>query len=359
VLADLKLHPGDLPPYTRVLRFGVTPFLDEEAMRTYFGPVTQHLEEVLGLSVELVILRDYLEQIDAAVAGRIDIFSLSPLSYVLARERMPDLKLLATQLGQGASSYSSFVIVRADDPARGLTDLVGRRIAFVDRLSASGYLFPWAAFIDAGVDPVSAFSHSRFSGSHSQALADLVAGEVDAACTGSAPLVGSRVGWEKEGAAYRGGLRILHKAGRIPYDAICARVGMSRSGTDKIAAAFTSLSTREPRGRAVLSSALGISGWIPGEDSRYDSVRRVRVRVERSLLGRAPIPEQREPSPPDEALTTPPGAGQAPPPDASQAPPPGEEPTPPPDASQAPPPDEEPTPPPGAGQSPALEGDAP
>ena len=278
---DLKLRPSDLPPFTSGLRFGVTPFLDEAAMRTYFGPITGYLEQVLGLPVELVILRGYRELVDAAVSGTVDVFSLSPLSYVLARERMPDMRLLATEIGYGASSYSSFVIVRADDRARSLADLVGRRIAWVDEHSASGYLFPYAAFLEAGIDPERAFSHARFSGSHSEALLDLVSGEVDAACTGSAPMAGAHLGTWENGATTPGSVRILHKAGRIPYDAVCARVDMPASGAERIARAFTSLTTRELRGRAILSNALGINGWIPGDDTRYDDVRTLRRRVER------------------------------------------------------------------------------
>ena len=76
---------------------------------------------------------------------------------------------------------------------------------------------------------------------------------------------------DQSGAAAE--VKILATAGRIPYDAVCARGDMPRTGATKLAALFQGIDTRSVQGRAVLAKIPGISGWYGSSDAEYDDVR--------------------------------------------------------------------------------------
>ena len=269
-VGDLRLTEEDLPPGKKVLTFSSTPYLGEEQIVIAFNPIARHLSERLGVEVRFELSRTYKDLIERTAAGSLDIIQLSPLSYVLARDQVKDLRLLASSLSFGATTYSSLFVVRSDARIGKLSDLRRRRVALVDERSGSGFLFPYATLVRHGIDPERDLE-MVFSGSHDRSIDLLIAGKVDAAAVSSGTLNNARHG-EVIGI---GSLRILHKAGRIPYDALCSRGAIPESGARKIAAAFGGLNTRTHEGREALFRARGLTGWIRADDRRYDEIREI------------------------------------------------------------------------------------
>ena len=85
----------------------------------------------------------------------------------------------------GTVGYHSVLLVRADSPYRTLADLRGRSLAFTERLSTSGFLIPYYELTKQGYEPDRFFGRLAFSGSHAQAVADVLNGQADAGVTWS------------------------------------------------------------------------------------------------------------------------------------------------------------------------------
>jgi phosphonate transport system substrate-binding protein len=270
---SLQFQPVDLPAEQTRLRLGVTPYLARHLLHAQFQPLAAALQADTGVPIDLVVADTYESLVQRVANGTVDIALLSPLSYVEARQRDPKLQLLARTLSYGSIDYSSYIVVRAEDGYQTLRDLAGHAIAWVDPLSTSGFLFPYEAFLEAGLDPEHAFSHVEWAGTHTAALKALLDRRVDAAAISSGTLAEDQTGAAAE-------VRILYKAGRIPYDAVCARSGLPASGARKLAVAFQRLDTRTRHGRDVLAHAPGISGWVATTDDVYDEVRTVAAQVE-------------------------------------------------------------------------------
>lgn len=278
--ASLRLLASELPPGIRRLRFGVSPFASVAEQKAQFGPLCDWLGQTLGVPVVLQKAASYQTLVQQLADGEVDFALLSPLSYVHARDREPRLELVARTLGFGAPEYSAFLLVRSDDPAQTLADLQNRRIAWVDPFSAAGYLFPYASMLEQGLAPEQLFAEQQFAGTHMAALTALIKGRADVAAVSSGTLSLLR----DQGAleSFAGGVRILAKAGRIPYDAVVVGPRLGRAAARKIGAAFMALSTRNAEGRQILLRTWGLSGWMPADDLAYDSVRATLIAVERA-----------------------------------------------------------------------------
>ena len=81
-------------------------------------------------SVELRIFKTYEAALDALVEGTVDFVRFGPSSYLLAKERKPEISLLAMEDNDGEKIFQGVIAVRANSPIKTLADLRGRKFAF-------------------------------------------------------------------------------------------------------------------------------------------------------------------------------------------------------------------------------------
>jgi hypothetical protein len=106
----------------------------------------------------------------------------------------------------------------------------------------------------------------------------------------------------------RAALRILHKTGRIPFDALVVSADFSEAAARRIGWAFRNVSSRSAAGRAVLASTWGWRGWIPADDAAYDGARRVMDEVARLPATALPEPASAATEPASARPSAPPSA---------------------------------------------------
>jgi phosphate/phosphite/phosphonate ABC transporter binding protein len=242
------------------LRFGFTPVLGQAQTRAEFEPLMAYLSSAMGRPVVLYVAADYGDLRTQMEAGAVDIGSFSPFAYVDA-ERGGKVRIIAQSLIGGSGTYRGLIVARRDSGLKGLSDLAGRRFAFVDPKSASGYVYPRAMLLESGIRPDKAFSEVVFAGDHSRVIAAVLDRRVDA------------------GAIYDGAVRIAKAAGMrtedlavlastdpIPHDAIAVRVGLDPGLASRMQAALVGLSGT-PDGRKVIAgSTKGLTGFAIAAD---------------------------------------------------------------------------------------------
>ncbi len=255
---------GGAPP--AVVRFGITPFYSADVQQEMLAELTRYLAEEIGAPVVVKSALDYDAAIDMLANGDVDVAQLSPYAYVKAEKRIPDLIPLAAGVAQGSSTYASYIVTLRRSPIRELADLKGKRFGYVDELSTSGYLYPVLALRALGVDAAGDLVMVRV-GSHDGVLQQLKSGAIDVGATSSDTLVGPH------GAAYAGPVRILAKAGRIPYDCIVSRSSVDPALVERVRTAFLRLSVHSERGRRALHNYDLLNGFMPVPPGHYDEVR--------------------------------------------------------------------------------------
>ncbi|MDZ8186286.1 MAG: phosphate/phosphite/phosphonate ABC transporter substrate-binding protein [Nostoc sp. ChiSLP02] len=144
---------------------------------------TQKRQNAIATSLNFQIGKDYNEVVDWLVQGKLDMAYLGPMSYLEAVDRGAKIEPLVAAIDKytGQPWYRACIIVKQDSPIQTLQNLKGKRIAFVDKLSTSGYLMPLATLKKLGIDPNRDFAQALYVGSYSKSIAVLEDGIVDAA----------------------------------------------------------------------------------------------------------------------------------------------------------------------------------
>lgn len=117
-----------------------------------------------------------------------DIGFFSPFAYVKAKTAIPELQYLVSSYARDRSgrlkdSYRGVIITKKTYPFKSLEELSGRRFAFTDYTSTSGYLFPLHLLKSRGIDPNRFFSKVFMLKKHDRITAALAENLIEAGAT--------------------------------------------------------------------------------------------------------------------------------------------------------------------------------
>jgi phosphonate transport system substrate-binding protein len=258
--------PVDASKLGRALIFAVPPFYAEKIADGAAHDLATYLEHETGVAVEVKASSayDYNAIVDSLVRGDVDIAELSPLQYALADEHGIGIVPLAASVANGASTYGSYLVAGRGADIHDVRDIKGKRVAFVDPLSTSGFLLP-ALFLQQHGFDLDKDIHAQFAGSHPAALALVKDGTVDVAAVSSDLLIGN--------AGLGGPLVVVAKAGRAPNDVIVARKGLDNQIQSVVRTALFRLSIHDVNGRSALRAFSSVDGFMPVPAGHYDAVR--------------------------------------------------------------------------------------
>jgi phosphate/phosphite/phosphonate ABC transporter binding protein len=268
--------PVELVDVPNPLVLGLLPVFAPDQMVRQFSPFASYLGEQLDTTVELRLSESYDEMVSLLDKGEVDLAQLSPFVYVTAKEKVPEIELIATNIAEGSSTYSGYIVARTDLGVSSIDDLKGLRFGFVDQHSASGHLYPSAFLISGGLEPQRDFREIVFAGRHDSLLNYLISGRIDAGATFSGALLNA----EGQGLDVEQ-IEIVAKTGRIPYDAWVTRGDLHPSVVSQLESSLLALSTRDKKGRRILGPLRSINAFAPVTDAHYDQVRAVKLALER------------------------------------------------------------------------------
>ena len=164
------------------LRMGCVAFA-KEATSKAFRQIRSFLAKGLGRDIKLTLYPNYHEVIHDLANDNIDVAVLSPLVYLNARSTCA-LNTLAYGIyrSSGGFTYKSVILVPRESKAKKLTDLAGKKMAYVDIMSVSGYVLPKAALKKVGLSGKKKMTAS-FHKNHVDAVFAVLRGKADAVST--------------------------------------------------------------------------------------------------------------------------------------------------------------------------------
>jgi phosphonate transport system substrate-binding protein len=234
-----------------------------------------------GLEIDFVLFSNYEAQVVAHLAGQIDLGWNSPLAWVRARRlaAADGRKVWPLVMRDTDRGCTSRILVRADDPAKVLTDLRGRRVGVGAVDSPQATLIPLLHLRDAGLDPdveLEVVLHDVFAGKHGDhgtaerlALRALVAGEIDAACV----LAGTEVAAEAEGDVPHGVIRTLSETSAFDHCNFTVTPEAPGPEVARFGELLQAMDYDDPDVRS-LCELEGLRSWEPGRTEGYELLER-------------------------------------------------------------------------------------
>lgn len=254
------------------ITIGVIPGGNPENLREQGLALAKELQAQLNLPVNIYVSKNYAGLIEAMKTKKVDFAFFSSLTYVFAEEQA-HAKVLLKKVWENPYYYSA-VITPAKSGLKKLKDLKGKRVAFVDEKSSSGYLYPQVALKKLGFNTKD-FKEIVFSGNHQASIQYLEAGKVDAAAVFSDDEKGDQGAWVKFATNKKAKYRTIWLSAPIPNDPFCVRqdfYDLYPKTTHTLM--FKLIDILEAnRNNSAFSEILGSRDLMPATSKQYDPVR--------------------------------------------------------------------------------------
>lgn len=254
------------------ITIGVIPGGNPENLREQGLALAKELQAKLNIPVNIYISKNYAGLIEAMKSKKVDFAFFTSSTYIFA-EQQAQAKVLLKKVWHEPYYYSA-IITPERSGLRKLKDLRGRRLAFVDDKSSSGYLYPQVALRSAGLSDKD-FKEIIFTGNHQASIQYLESKKVDAAAVFSDDEKGLQGAWRKFGSDPKAKYRILWMSAPIPNDPFCVRQDFYELYPKITHTLMFSLIDilEQSRNKNTYSEILGSRDLMPATSKQYDPVR--------------------------------------------------------------------------------------
>jgi phosphonate transport system substrate-binding protein len=247
------------------------PSVDVKVLEDSSKKTKEFLEKETGLKFEISIPQSYVAVVEAFGTERVDVAALNSYGYYLARTKYKAEARL-TVLRHGSDKYQSQFIVRAGSNIKKLEDIKGKKIAFVDPASASGYLLPLKMLRDKGFEP----GESVFAMKHDNVVSMVYNGQVDVGATFHTPAHDGKIEDARrlvktQYPDVEEKVQIIQLSDPIPNDPIVFRATLPEEMKQKITAAFIKF-VQTAEGKDAFKAIYGVDDFKIATDADYDSV---------------------------------------------------------------------------------------
>lgn len=259
-------------PTPEQITIGVIPGGNPDNLREQAVELAKELQSQLNIPVNIYVSKNYVGLVEAMKAKKVDYAFFSSLTYVFAAEQA-QAKVLLKKVWNEPYYYSA-IITPKNSGIKKLKDLKGKKIAFVDEKSSSGYLYPQVALRKAGLTDKD-FKEIAMTGNHQASIQFLEAKKVDAAAVFSDDEKGRQGAWVKFGTKKNAKYEIIWMSNPIPNDPFCVR----QDFYDKYPKVthnlmFALIETLEKtRDKETYSEILGSRDLMPATSKQYDPVK--------------------------------------------------------------------------------------
>lgn len=253
------------------------PSVDAKMLADNSRILKLYLENHTPYRYQISVPQSFIAVVEAFGTKRADVAAMNTFGYVLAHQKYGAQAKL-TVIRHGDSTYRSQFIVKADSSFKKLEDLAGKKVAYVDPASMSGYLLPLHSMEQRGVKP----KDTVFAMKHDNVVTMVYSGQVDAGATFYSPPYKDAEGKLQIEDARRlvktqhpdveEKVRILELTGEIPNDPIVFRAGMPEEMKQAVIEAMAKF-VETPEGKQAFVNMYGATGFKVASDEDYKGVK--------------------------------------------------------------------------------------
>ncbi len=319
---DGSAVPDDWP---EKIVFGFVPSQEQESLQDNIQPFIDVLQDGLGIEVEGVVTTDYTGLVTAMGSDQADLGAFGPFGYVLGKDNFGNIEPLIQSIRFGSATYhgqwftnDTSICTDPPEPATALensaggivqvpaleavalqvgvafgddgpemtdttddgtpvspgsscigdlSDVAGKRVAYVSESSTSGYLFPALELLNMGIDPQTDVT-PIFAGSHDAAVTAVLNGDADVGLS----FDDARRNIREEEPDVGEKVVVFSITGEIPNDVVAVRSELPetlKAAIYDVVEAY--LAT--PEGEEIFDEIYSWTDIRPGTESDFDIVR--------------------------------------------------------------------------------------
>ena len=288
-LAGCTFKKAEVGTAENPIKLFFVPSVDAKVIDSNSKIMKEWLEANTPYKFEIKIPQSYIAVIEAFGSKGADVAALNTSGYIKAHQKYgAEARLIV--LRHGKKTYQSQFIAKKGR-FKSLKDLEGKRIAFVDAASMSGYLLPLKMLNDAGVklggDPIFAMKHDNV-------VSMVYQGQTDAGATFYSPpdakegIQDARRLVRTQYPDVEEKIEIVQLTDEIPNDPIVFRKDLPEELKTKLSDAFLAM-VKTPEGLEAFKAVYGVTGIEKATDADYEPVRQMLAKLNKSaddLLGK-------------------------------------------------------------------------
>lgn len=255
------------------IRFYLVPAQDMLTLADNGKILEAYLKKEMDCEVVVELPISFISVVEAFGSKRADAAIINTFGYILANEKY-GVEARLKLINRGRDEYYGQIIARSDSKIKSIKDLNGKKFAFVDPASTSGYLLPLKLFKEEKIT----IKEHVFSGRHDTVVSAVYQKQVDAGATFYTPPdddgtpKDARMLLKTQYPDIYDKIKILKLTGPIPNDPIIFRKDIPEEIKTKMTKALIKYIKSEEGGK-VLHNMYHITDFRDAKDSDYDKVR--------------------------------------------------------------------------------------
>jgi len=253
---------------SNTLRVAFSSITSPKETIVYYSDLLKYIEEHSGLKVKVIQRKTYKEVNDLIEANEVDLAFICTYAYILGTKEFGLQPFLVPQIN-GKVTYRGYIIVPGNSAAGSFDELKGKRFAYTDPLSNTGYLYPNYLIKQRGQNPEKFFSRTIFTYSHDNSIKAVFDKIVDGAAVDA--LVYDYLVEQKP--EFKDGIRIINTSQEFGIPPIVVSSGVNSETKEMIKNLLLNMHA-DSEGNSILQH-LKIERFREQDDGNYDSLREI------------------------------------------------------------------------------------
>jgi phosphonate transport system substrate-binding protein len=267
VLLATVMVVGVLPGLASAeVRFMLLPRLSATGLSAMFTPLAEYLSQETGEKVSIIIPKDFDAFKSAVSAGQAELGFANSLVYVQLKKSTSIEPLAVAAEQKGGTKFRGIIIARKDSGIDKVQDLKGKKLIFVEKDSAAGYVFQMLTLSKAGLDVKKDFTTLPFAKKHDNVAMAVFNKAADAGGIREDDLekMADKIDLSQ--------IKIVAFTDYYPNWPLFATSKLDKGRAEKVKAALLKLKPGNPQSEKILAAAK-LVGFAPVTDKEYDQLR--------------------------------------------------------------------------------------
>ena len=273
-LAVLFLQPIRTEASEQKVLIGLIPEMNIFKQKERFKPLGAYLSKKTGMEIKFTVLSRYGNLIESFEKEKMDGAFFGSFTGAAAIYKLGVIPLARPVNLDNTSTYQGYIFVRKDSNIKDVKDMKGKRMAYVEKSTTAGYLFPLAYLREHGISsPDTFFREYYFTGSHDAAVDAVLGRKADVGAAKHS--IYDRM--KKDNPRIDQELVIIARSPSVPSNGLCVRRDLDEGLKKKLKDALLNIHN-DPEGQAVLKK-FGALKFIDTTAGDYEPVHELAVKA--------------------------------------------------------------------------------